>query len=473
MSTVPSSRRPARNDDEAPDVEPVPPLEQRVPHDKAAEQSVLGAAILSKDAIGDIAQALEPLGANAFYVVAHETIWVTVTAMYAAGQDVTPITLGHRMTIEGTIDRVGGHVYLSQLVDACPNTALAVADAEIVLDRAKLRRLASTGQHITQMALAGQGEADDILDASAAAIGQVTQTTGPTARLDMNAVMELVVDEIETIERDGKQTGIPSGFTDLDALTGGFLPGQMIVIAARPAMGKSTLALDIVRSVSIKHGLRSAFFSLEMGIKEIGMRMLSAEARVALHHMRMGTVTGEDWQRIARVLGPVRDAPIDLVDDAVTTLTQIKAHCRRLKQNGGLDLVVIDYIQLLQAGGRRPETRQQEVSDISRNIKLLAKELEVPVIALSQLNRGPEQRTDKKPLVSDLRESGSIEQDADMVILLHREDAYEKFSPRAGEADLDVAKHRNGPTSTITVAFQGHYSRFVDMASQSEYGHAV
>ncbi len=473
MTTVPSSRRPARNDDDAPDVELVPPLEQRVPHDKAAEQSVLGAAILSKDAIGDIAQALEPLGATAFYVVAHETIWVTITAMYAAGQDVTPITLGHRMTIEGTIDRVGGHAYLSQLVDACPNTALAVADAEIVLDRAKLRRLASTGQHITQMALAGQGEADDILDASAAAIGQVTQTTGPTARLDMNAVMELVVDEIETIERDGKQTGIPSGFTDLDALTGGFLPGQMIVIAARPAMGKSTLALDIVRSVSIKHGLRSAFFSLEMGIKEIGMRMLSAEARVALHHMRMGTVTGEDWQRIARVLGPVRDAPIDLVDDAVTTLTQIKAHCRRLKQNGGLDLVVIDYIQLLQAGGRRPETRQQEVSDISRNIKLLAKELEVPVIALSQLNRGPEQRTDKKPLVSDLRESGSIEQDADMVILLHREDAYEKFSARAGEADLDVAKHRNGPTSKITVAFQGHYSRFVDMASQSEYGHAV
>ncbi|MFD7750467.1 replicative DNA helicase [Streptomyces sp. NPDC059698] len=370
-------------------------------------------------------------------------------------------TLGHRLIIEGTIDRVGGHAYLSQLVTACPNASLAVADAAIVLDRAKLRRLATAGNHITQMALAGQGEADDILGASAAAIGQVTQTTGPAARLDMDAVMELVVDEIETIERDGKQTGIPRGFTDLDNLTNGFLPSQVIVIAARPAMGKSTLALDIVRSASIKHGLRSAFFSLEMGVKEIGMRMLSAEARVALHHMRMGTVTAEDWKRIARVMDRVRQAPIDLVDDAVATLTQIKAHCRRLKQNGGLDLVVIDYIQLLQAGGRRPEARQQEVSDISRNIKLLAKELEVPVIARSQLNRGPEQRTDKKPMVSDLRESGSIEQDA-----------YEKSSPRASEADLDVAKHRNGPASTIAVAFQGHYSRFMDMASQSDYGHA-
>jgi replicative DNA helicase len=201
-----------------------------------------------------------------------------------------------------------------------------------------------------------------------------------------------------------------------------------------------------------------------MSKRELGMRILSAEARVGLHHLRSGTTTAEDWTRIANVSDRVRTAPMVISDEQVNTLTQIKALCRRIQQNRGLDLVVIDYIQLLENGGRRAESRQQEVSDISRSIKLLAKELQVPVIALSQLNRGPEQRTDKKPLVSDLRESGSIEQDADMVILLHREDAYDKETPRAGEADLIVAKHRNGPTATITVAFQGHYSRFVDMA---------
>lgn len=237
----------------------------------------------------------------------------------------------------------------------------------------------------------------------------------------------------------------------------------MVVVAARPAMGKSTLAVDFVRTASIKHRLRSAVSSLEMSTVEIAVRMVSAEARVGLHHLRGGTMTPDDWAR-ARVSDRVRSAPIVISDSHVNTLTQIKAQCRRLKQDGGLDLVVIDYIQLLESGGRRPESRQQEVSDISRNIKTMAKELEVPVVALSQLNRGPESRTDKKPLVSDLRESGSIEQDADIVILLHREDAYDNESPRAGEADLIVAKHRNGPTATITVAFQGHYSRFVDMA---------
>ncbi|MGK5449465.1 replicative DNA helicase [Streptomyces radiopugnans] len=227
----------------------------------------------------------------------------------------------------------------------------------------------------------------------------------------------------------------------------------------------STLALDFARACSIKHNLPSVIFSLEMGRNEIAMRLLSAEARVALHHMRSGSMTDEDWNRLARQMPEVTGAPLYIDDSPNLTMMEIRAKCRRLKQRNDLRLVVIDYLQLMQSGGsRRPESRQQEVSEMSRNLKLLAKELEVPVIALSQLNRGPEQRTDKKPMVSDLRESGSIEQDADMVILLHREDAYEKESPRAGEADLIVAKHRNGPTATITVAFQGHYSRFVDMA---------
>jgi replicative DNA helicase len=225
----------------------------------------------------------------------------------------------------------------------------------------------------------------------------------------------------------------------------------------------STLGLDIARSASIKHGQASVIFSLEMSKTEITMRLLSAEARVALNHMRTGSMTDDDWARLARRMGEVAEAPLFIDDSPNLTMMEIRSKARRLKQRHDLKLVVVDYLQLMQ-GNKRSESRQQEVSEISRALKLLAKELEVPVIAMSQLNRGAEQRTDKKPQLSDLRESGSIEQDSDMVLLLHREDAYEKESPRAGEADFIVAKHRNGPTATITVAFQGHYSRFVDMS---------
>jgi replicative DNA helicase len=226
----------------------------------------------------------------------------------------------------------------------------------------------------------------------------------------------------------------------------------------------STLALDLARAAAVRHGLTAAFFSLEMSRNEITMRLLSAEARVALHAMRSGTMNDDDWTRLARRMSEVSEAPLFIDDSPNMSMMEIRAKCRRLKQQHDLRLVVIDYLQLM-SSGKRVESRQVEVSEFSRSLKLLAKELGVPVVALSQLNRGPEQRTDKKPMVSDLRESGSIEQDADVVILLHREDAYEKESPRAGEADLIVAKHRNGPTATITVAFQGHYSRFVDMAT--------
>jgi replicative DNA helicase len=226
----------------------------------------------------------------------------------------------------------------------------------------------------------------------------------------------------------------------------------------------STLALDFARAAAIRNNMSTVLFSLEMGRNEITMRLLSAEARVPMHTMRTGQMNDDDWARLARRMSEVADAPLFIDDSPNMSLMEIRAKCRRLKQRHDLKFVIIDYLQLM-SSPKRVENRQQEVSEMSRSLKLLAKELEVPLIALSQLNRGPEQRTDKKPLLSDLRESGSIEQDADVVILLHREDAYERESPRAGEADLIVAKHRNGPTATVTVAFQGHYSRFVDMAS--------
>lgn len=257
-------------------------------------------------------------------------------------------------------------------------------------------------------------------------------------------------------------TGIPTGFTDLDEVTGGLQAGQMVVIAARPAMGKSTLALDIARSAAIAHNHSTVFFSLEMGKTELALRTLSAETALPLNKLRNGRLDPTDWQTIAHHRGRIHDAPLFIDDSPNLTLVEIRAKARKLKAQHDLQMIVIDYLQLL-SSGKRTESRQQEVSEFSRTLKLLAKELNVPVIALSQLNRGPEGRPDKKPVISDLRESGSIEQDADLVMLLHRESYYNE-DIRPGEADIHLAKHRNGPTATLPVAFQGHLSRFTNMA---------
>ena len=433
------------------------------PHDIMAEQCVLGGMLLSKEAI---TQVVEIVRSSDFYRPAHQTIYDTIIDLFSRGEPVDAISVNAELTKRGEITRVGGAPYLHTLTDTVPTAANAGYYARIVADRAVLRRLVEAGTRIAQIGYSGDGEIDDLVDRAQAEIFRVAENRSTEDYLPLSDIMPGALDELEAIaSHDNTLTGVPTGFTDFDNLSNGLHPGQMIIIAARPAVGKSTLALDFARAAAIKHQLTTVFFSLEMGRNEIVMRLLSAEARVPLHTMRSGMMTDDDWARLARRMGEVAGAPLFIDDSPNLSMMEIRAKCRRLKQRHDLRLVVIDYLQLMQSGSsRRPESRQQEVSEMSRNLKLLAKELEIPVIALSQLNRGPEQRTDKKPMVSDLRESGSIEQDADMVILLHREDAYEKESPRAGEADLIVAKHRNGPTATITVAFQGHYSRFVDMA---------
>ncbi|MEU2346973.1 replicative DNA helicase [Streptomyces sp. NPDC013082] len=431
-----------------------------------AEMSVLGAMLLGKDAIADILDC--PMKPRDYYRPAHETIHEAILALYVKGEPADPITVAAELVERGELTKAGGAPYLHTLVQSVPTAANATYYADIVHERAVLRRLTTAGGRIAQLGAAGEGGLDEIRSAAEAelldALKGPEQTSGYAP---VGADVPNFWDSLETRMRNGAGralTGVPTGLEDLDALTGGLQPKQLIVIGARPAMGKSTLALDIARHAAIVHGKTAAFFSLEMGRDEINQRLFSAEAGVALHHIRSGTVTPEDLTSLADHTPAIQQAPLFVDDSADLSMMEIRSRARRIKQTKGLDLLVIDYLQLMQAGTmRRAESRQQEVSDMSRNLKLLAKELEVPVIALSQLNRGPEQRTDKKPTVADLRESGSIEQDADMVILLHREDAYEKFSPRAGEADLIVAKHRNGPTSTITVAFQGHYSRFIDM----------
>jgi len=279
----------------------------------------------------------------------------------------------------------------------------------------------------------------------------------------LSTSIEAAINEIESAQkRGGDMVGVPTGFIELDELTHGFHPGQLIIVAARPAVGKSTIALDFARHASVKADKPTIFFSLEMGRAEIAMRLLSAETSIPLQSMRKGTIGDNEWARLAQVRGQINDSPLFIDDSPNLTLVEIRAKCRRLAQRVGLKMVVIDYIQLM-TSGKKVESRQQEVSEFSRALKLLAKELQVPVIALSQLNRQAEQTKDKKPEISHLRESGSLEQDADVVILLHREGIGERDHPRAGEADIILAKQRSGPTGTVTVAFQGQYSRFMNM----------
>lgn len=441
--------------------EPRESVDRTPPNDIAAEQSVLGAMLLSKDAIADV---VETLRADDFYRPSHTTLYDVILDLYGRGEPADAVTVASELTKVGEISRVGGASYLHTLVSMVPTAANANYYARIVREQAILRRLVTAGTRIVHMGYSGQGEVDDVVDRAQAEVYEVTERRTSEDYAPLSDIMQGTLNEIEAISnRDGEMVGVPTGFAELDSLTNGLHPGQLVILAARPALGKSTLGLDICRNASIKHGITSVIFSLEMSRNEIVMRLLSAEAQVSLQHMRSGTMTEADWAKMANKMGVVSEAPLFIDDSPNMTLMEIRAKCRRLKQRHNLKLVVVDYLQLM-TSGKRVESRQQEVSEFSRSLKLLAKELEVPVIAISQLNRGPEQRQDKRPMLSDLRESGSLEQDADMVVLLHREDFYERESPRAGEADFIVAKHRNGPTANITVAFQGHYSRFVDMA---------
>jgi replicative DNA helicase len=431
------------------------------PQDIAAEQCVLGSMLLSKDAIADV---VEEVRGTDFYRPAHETIYDAILDLYGRGEPADAVTVAAELQRSGNLARVGGAPYLHTLIASVPSAANASYYAAIVREKAILRRLVEAGTKITQLGYVGDGAVDDLVDRAQAEVYSVTDRRTAEDYRPLSEIMEATLDEIEAIgSRNGQMVGVPTGFADLDGLTNGLHPGQLVVVAARPGVGKSILALNLARSAAIHHGMASVMFSLEMSRTEITMRLLSAEARVPLQHMRQGMMSDDDWARLARKMGEVSGAPLFIDDSPNMTLMEIRAKCRRLRQRNDLRLVIIDYLQLM-TSGRRVESRQVEVSEFSRSLKLLAKELEVPVVACAQLNRGPEQRTDKRPMLADLRESGSIEQDADVVILLHREDAYERESSRPGEADFIVAKHRNGPTANITVAFQGHYQRFVDMA---------
>ena len=434
-------------------------FERTPPQDLVAEQSVLGGMLLSKDAIADVVEIIKE---RDFYRPAHELIYDAILDLYGRGDPADPVTVVAELTKRGDIARAGCAPYLHTLISSVPTAANAGYYARIVRDRAILRRLVEAGTKIVQLGYSEEGDVDDAVDSAQAEVYQVTESRMSEDYIQLSQLLPAALDEIEAISAGVTREGVMTGFKDLDALTNGFHAGNMVVLAARPGVGKSTLGLDIARHASIKNGDTSVIFSLEMSRSEITMRMLSAEARVGLNNIRSGSLSDEEWGRLAKRMGEISEAPLFIDDSANLSLMEIRAKARRLKQRHNLKLIVIDYLQLM-TSGKKVENRQQEVSEFSRNLKLLAKELNVPIIAISQLNRSPEQRSDKKPMLSDLRESGSIEQDADVVILLHRDEMYDSQS-RSGEADLIVAKHRNGQTRTITVAAQLHFARFADMA---------
>jgi replicative DNA helicase len=418
--------------------------------------------LLSKDAI---AEAIEEIKTHDFYRNSHQTIFETVLDLYSRGEPADAVTVAAELTRLGELNRIGGPTYIHTLVASVPTAANAAYYARIVHEKAILRRLVEAGTRIINMSYDEQGEVDDLVDRAQVEIYDVTDRRSSDDYQRLQDLLNNALSEIEAIaNHDGALIGVPTGFGELDSLLNGLQPGQLVMIAARPGMGKSTIGLDFARAASIKNKMTSAIFSLEMARNEIVMRLLSAESSIALQSMRAGKMSDTDWQRLARKMSAISDSPLFIDDSPNLTISEIRAKCRRLKQKHDLKLVIVDYLQLM-SSGKKVESRQQEVSEFSRSLKLLAKELEVPVIAISQLNRSPEQRQDKRPMLSDLRESGSLEQDSDVVMLIHREDAYDRESPRAGEADLIVAKHRNGPTATVTVSFQGHYSRFVEMAN--------
>ncbi|WP_051441976.1 replicative DNA helicase [Arthrobacter sp. H14] len=375
------------------------------PQDLVAEQSVLGGMMLSKDAIADC---VEVLRGNDFYRPAHESIYEAICDLYGRGEPADAVTVSDELTKRKEISRVGGPAYLHTLISSVPTAANASFYAEIVRERSVLRRLVDAGTKIVQLGYGNDGEVDDIVNAAQAEIYAVSERRTTEDYVALKDVIEGTVDEIEASGHRGTEmAGVPTGFYELDDLTHGLHPGQMIVIAARPAIGKSTLALDIARSAAIKHSLTTVVFSLEMSRNEIATKLLAAEATINLQDLRKGTIRDEQWSKIATTMGRMNDAPLFIDDSPNMSLMEIRAKCRRLKQRHDLKLVIIDYLQLM-SSGKKVESRQQEVSEFSRALKLLAKELGVPVIALSQLNRGSEQRPDKKPMVSDLRESGCL-----------------------------------------------------------------
>lgn len=444
------------------------------PHDLSAEQSVLGAMLISADAIGEVAAILTGTDRDKsadFYQPKHATIYRVILDLFNAGDPVDPVTVGAELATRGEFARVGGTDYLLSLVRTVPTAANADYYADIVAKQAARRHVAEAGTRIAQYGYgaAGDLDVDQLLNRAQAQLDAITDGR-VASRGDgfFGDRLDSVLSNLDDVQAGRIPPGVASGLTDLDSFTDGFKPGQLVVIAARPGIGKSALALGFVRQAAIRDQRTTLVFSLEMSFDELALRVLSSETGIPLATLnKPGEMGLSDWDRIHAKREELSAIPLVIDASPNITMTEIRTKARRVKSSAGLDLIVLDYLQLM-TGSARAESRQLEVAEFSRSLKLLAKELEVPVIVLSQLNRGPEQRTDKRPMLSDLRESGAIEADADLVVLLSRPDAYDPDDPRAGEVDLIIAKNRSGPTGTVTVANRLHVGEFRGFAPEDQ-----
>jgi replicative DNA helicase len=431
------------------------------PNDQAAEMSTLGGMLLSGDAIADV---LELVKAEDFYFPKHEIIFNAINTVFARQEPTDVIMITEQLTRDGNLNKIGGASYLHTLESSVPTAANATYYASIVADKAILRKLVQSGTRITQLGYAAEGDPSELVNDAQVEIFAIGRSAAAQDAVVLRDAVKIAVNEMEDQAKSAKEgLDIPTGFRELDDVTNGLHPGQLILIAARPGLGKSTLALDFARSAALRSHVPTVFFSLEMSATEISQRLMSAETSVPLRAIRKSKdLQSECWKRINTLQPKLDDIPLYIDDSPNLTLSEIRAKCRRLKSQYGIKLVIIDYLQLM-TSGKKVENRQQEVSEFSRSLKLLAKELGVPIVALSQLNRGPESSPDKKPQLSHLRESGSLEQDADIVLLLHRERFAEQGENR-NDAEIHIAKHRNGEMRVLQVLFEGHYSRFSDLA---------
>ena len=442
------------------------PAERLQPHNLDAEQGVLGSMMLSADAIAEVTGVVR---AEDFYRGAHRTIFERIRDLHDRGEPVDTVTVAEELDRQGQLEDVGGAVALADLVNNVPTPASAAHYASIVAERAVRRRLISAANNILDRAYRGEQRADELVDSAEAEIFSVASGR---VHGEVSPLRDLLDPAFAIIERlhdsDAAVTGLETGFVDFDEVTSGLQDSNLVILAARPAMGKSTLVTNVATHVAVELREPVLMFSLEMSSTEIIQWVLAAEGRVDSERLRTGRLRDDDWGKVSQAFGRLGEAMLFIDDSADIGLMEIRAKARRLKQQHGLSLVIVDYLQLMQSHSRRAQdNRQQEVADLSRGLKVLAKELEVPVVALSQLSRRPEDRTDRRPQLADLRESGSIEQDADLVCFIYRDEVYNPDTERKGEAELIVAKHRNGPLRTVRLSFLGHHSRFASMARSS------
>ncbi|MCZ6662809.1 MAG: replicative DNA helicase [Actinobacteria bacterium] len=437
---------------------PLRPGYRNPPHSREAEESVLGAVLLSEDAVNEVMDRIHP---EDFYVPAHQAIFEGMRELFDTSQPIDAVTTSEVLRRKGELEKIGGVAYLTRLVDVVPSTSNIVYYAGIVEEHAKRRELIRAGGTVTDVAFDIDEEIASVLDRAEQAVLAVAERRSSQALLEVGPMFNQVLEQIEALEELGSDlTGLSTGFVDLDKKLAGLQPANLVVIAGRPGMGKSSLALNIATNAA-STGEPIAIFSLEMSKEEIVQRILSSVGKVDSMKLRSGQL-GPLWQKVVDAAGKMYKAPIYIDDSPVVTVTDIRAKARRLKRRRGLSLVVVDYLQLMQASTR--ENRQQEISEITRNLKNLARELEVPVIAVSQLNRSLEAREDKRPRLSDLRESGSIEQDADVVMFIYRHEYYHpEEQEKRGIAEVIIAKHRAGSTGPIDMTFQPEFTRFANL----------